>query len=288
MNKTILLALELGALLSNAFLVGVHSHETKSKHSLPQRRLFLEPFDNVLYAIKEEQDNGVAFPRLTLQTEMPNLNVDVVLTNPSVTNTTTFSIDGGESKLVKSSSTKFLVADYDITEGSSKNDFAILAIDEENATVKGLVQKDNKLFSWDQRFGEAAAVSNAKIDLPQNWTFRVVKKEQEPVIQATAINDRRRLRGEHTFDSSDTRTLADQPGLEHLNIQSHRREYATDTFPNKYSYQVDLYIEVDSAMVANHDPTDINNMPNTIAYINALITAVSSVFEREIDTHCKT
>ncbi|KAL7511561.1 hypothetical protein ACHAXN_008515 [Cyclotella atomus] len=285
MNKTILLALELGALLSNAFLVGVHSHETKSKHSLPQRRLFLEPFDNVLDAIKEEQDNGVAFPRLTLQTEMPNLNVDVVLTNPSVTNTTTFSIDGGESKLVKSSSTKFLVADYDITEGSSKNDFAILAIDEENATVKGLVQKDNKLFSWDQRFGEAAAVSNAKIDLPQNWTFRVVKKEQEPVIQATAINDRRRLRGEHTFDSSDTRTLADQPGLEHLNIQSHRREYATDTFPNKYSYQVDLYIEVDSAMVANRDPTDINNMPKTIAYINALITAVSSVFEQEIDTH---
>lgn len=132
MNKTILLALELGALLSNAFLVGVHSHETKSKHSLPQRRLFLEPFDNVLYAIKEEQDN--------------NLNVDVVLTNPSVTNTTTFSIDGGESKLVKSSSTKFLVADYDITEGSSENDFAILAIDEENDTEKDLSRRTISCF----------------------------------------------------------------------------------------------------------------------------------------------
>jgi hypothetical protein len=38
--------------------------------------------------------------------------------------------------------------------------------------------------------------------------------------------------------------------------------------------KVDLYIEVDYDLVQNHD-TDTVNMPNTINYVNALVTAVS-------------
>ena len=41
---------------------------------------------------------------------------------------------------------------------------------------------------------------------------------------------------------------------------------------------VDLYIEIDGALVDKHD-TDKVNMPNTINYVNALITAASSVYE---------
>lgn len=72
--------------------------------------------------------------------------------------------------------------------------------------------------------------------------------------------------------------------------------------------KVDLYIEVDYDLVQNHD-TDTVNMPNTINYVNALVTAVSryvnqttsllvfqwiwslftdlccSIYEREVDTH---
>lgn len=46
-----------------------------------------------------------------------------------------------------------------------------------------------------------------------------------------------------------------------------------------------LYIDVDTAMVTARDPTDAENMPNTIAYVDALITAVSAIYEKEIDTH---
>jgi hypothetical protein len=38
--------------------------------------------------------------------------------------------------------------------------------------------------------------------------------------------------------------------------------------------------------VQNHD-TDTVNMPESINYINALVSAVSAIYEREIDTHCK-
>ncbi|KAL3790457.1 hypothetical protein ACHAWO_007147 [Cyclotella atomus] len=38
-------------------------------------------------------------------------------------------------------------------------------------------------------------------------------------------------------------------------------------------------------MVNAHDPTDSTTFPNTILYINALITAISTIYEREIDTH---
>ena len=41
---------------------------------------------------------------------------------------------------------------------------------------------------------------------------------------------------------------------------------------------------VKTEFVSNHD-TDTTNMPNSIDYVNALVSAVSSIFEFEIDTH---
>lgn len=66
-------------------------------------------------------------------------------------------------------------------------------------------------------------------------------------------------------------------------IQGRRKAYATDSFPNAFTYQVDLFIDVDDALVNKHD-TDTVNFPNTIMYVNALITAISSIYEREVDT----
>jgi hypothetical protein len=63
--------------------------------------------------------------------------------------------------------------------------------------------------------------------------------------------------------------------------------YLTDDFPDKWSYQIDIFMEVDTAFVNFHDPSDSTNMPNTIAYVNALVTASSAVYEKEIDTHCE-
>ena len=59
--------------------------------------------------------------------------------------------------------------------------------------------------------------------------------------------------------------------------KQHRQGYATDNFPALNSYQVDLYIEVDQDFVTHHV-----NMTGAIAYVNALVTAISSIYEEEV------
>ena len=92
---------------------------------------------------------------------------------------------------------------------------------------------------------------------------------------------------EHEQKLPDLEDIAAQLGVK-VDLQNRRRTtYQTDDFPLKWSYQVDLYIEVDTDMITNRDPDDTTNIPNTIAYVDALITSISSIYEKEIDTHCK-
>lgn len=279
----------------------VHAHDGpehiigskhKRGHSRPHRRL--EPRANIANVIEEEIANGNMHPRFTLTAALEGsasfdtpktFEVDVVLTDPSVNNATTFSVDGGESNAI-SSNTKLLIADNH--DGSARN-FAILEVNEELGTVKGIVQKDNKLVKWIQDVGGAAVVSETNFDPPKDWTCYVKdrSKHESSKRGLEEFHDDHDHDG-HSHDFGDNiMDIAKHLGLGTAKTQSHRGLYATDDFPNQYSYQVDLYVEVDTAMVTNHDPTDSVNMPNTIAYVNALITAVSSIYEQEIDTKCK-
>ena len=61
---------------------------------------------------------------------------------------------------------KFLVADHHADVSESSSTFAILAVDEENGSVEGMVQKDDQLVKWVQQSGETAVVSNASYDPP--------------------------------------------------------------------------------------------------------------------------
>ena len=47
-----------------------------------------------------------------------------------------------------------------------------------------------------------------------------------------------------------------------------------------YSYQVDLYIEIDQGFVDNH-----GSMDAAITYVNVLVTAISSIYEEEVSYH---
>lgn len=234
--------------------------------------------------------------------------INVVLTNPSVGESTSFSVDGGPSSSVQSTS-KFFISDQISDEDSTKH-FAILRVDEEQGLVSGLVQKDGKLLKLEQRSGEPTFVSEAKgFDPPKDWKCTVASDEHTPVAKEDppgADRDGRRLENdhehshqhhEHSHDhhshdhfhldlSSSSESIFSQVSNINPNILKNRRRlYQTDDFPLKWSYQVDLYIEVDTAMINARDPTDPVNMPNTIDYINALITAASSVYEKEVDTH---
>ena len=69
----------------------------------------------------------------------------------------------------------------------------------------------------------------------------------------------------------------------HSTTEERRRElYPTDAFPNKWSYEARLYVEIDSILVANN-----GGLTQATTYVNALMTAISAMYEEEVDTHCK-
>jgi hypothetical protein len=261
--------------------------------SASHRRLTID--SSIADAISSEIVNG-AHPKFTLTasygggnnlfTEEEPFEMNVTLTSPSVTSDTSYSGMGGLSKAVTPSSIRYLVADGDNTDV-----FALLAVDMETGTVRGLAQKDHKLVSVAQDVG-SDVVANDVESTSKDWNCELAQLKLEDVEEQHG----RRLGEDHehhqhashhhtTNIMDNLKDLATQLGVG-AHFQNQRRTtYQTDTFPSKWSYQVDLYIEVDTDMVNARDPEDTENMPNTIEYINALFTAINSIYEREIDTH---
>lgn len=54
----------------------------------------------------------------------------------------------------------------------------------------------------------------------------------------------------------------------------------TDSYPKAYTYQVDLFIEIDQAFEDNH-----GSYQAALEYIDVLVSAASAIYEQEIDTH---
>ena len=55
--------------------------------------------------------------------------------------------------------------------------------------------------------------------------------------------------------------------------------YPTSTFPARYAHEIQVFVEMDDDVVSNH-----GGFEPAVAYVNALFAAVSSVYEREVDT----
>lgn len=203
------------------------------------------------------------------------------MTNPSVTEATSFSIDGGPSKSVGSSSIRYLIADPSTEDGT--HEFVVLAVDIDKGTVRGLVQRGHKIVSLSQDDGGSATVTDASSARSREW------KCFNDEVEGRRLSDHDHHHDEHhdhDHKLHDLKDIAAQLGID-VNHQNRRRAYLTDDWPFKWSYQVDLYIEVDTAMITARDPTDTTNIPNTIEYVNALISAVSAIYEKEVDTHCE-
>ena len=296
------------AFLFAGYSVSAHSHP--SNH---QRRR-LTPDMNIIDALHHELAIGNDHPRFTftaerggdgLFTSSKPLEIDVVLTDPSIGENTSFSDDGGPSKLIQSAS-KFFIMDQ-VSDDDLKH-FAILNVDEDKGLVSGLIQKEGKLFKLEQYQDKPAVAKEVEnFDPPKDWTCTTVGDEhvtvatEDPPVDDSNIT--RRLTKDHSghddqhshdhahkhhhvgnLGSTSKSIFSQVSGINPSILKNRRRMYATDDYPKKWSYQVDLYIEIDMALVNKHD-TDTVNMPNTINYVNALITAASSVYEKEVDTH---
>ena len=272
--KGLLHILGLFTILEGSLISEVYSHEAQQGSS---RRL--GPTDNVIDTLNQERMKG-KYPRLILTAffdrdehsglkgqlkrvlDSSPFEVKVVLTDPSVDDSTSLSIDGSQSKPTNST-IEFLVADHQ-GESVPNDEFVFLVADEERGTIRGLVQKENRLYTWDQVVGKEAVVSEAHVVPPDNWTCAVVDQTLELENSRRLQEHHEHKHPQHSHDTSGLiKNIAAQLGVEKMNMKSRRRMYGTNTFPNAYSYQVDLYIEVDTAMVSFQDPSDPTNMPNT-------------------------
>lgn len=70
--------------------------------------------------------------------------------------------------------------------------------------------------------------------------------------------------------------------LSQLRIGKRQRNAQSRT-TTRYSYWVDVYIEIDIQLCIVNGETTIG--PNTLNYINALFVGANTIFETEIDTH---
>jgi len=252
---------------------------------LHSERRRLSPKASIIDELNSQLADGIKHPRFTLTASGGSSNlftaaspfeIDVVLTNPSVSESTSFSVDGFNSSV--QNPMKLLVADR-ASRNQSSGEFAILSVNEKNSSVSGIVQKDKQLFRLEQHKDGLTVVTEVNYVPPNNWTCLVNSTHYHDETggkEHTAEEKHVHKHRQHVFDTSST--------IFNNRRATKRKLYATDTFPNAWSYQVDLYIQVDNEFVANHD-NDTVNMPNTIDYVNALVSAASSIFEFEIDTH---
>jgi hypothetical protein len=281
-------------MMSIPFLLGLAVLLQGALASLQLHHRRLSPSESIIAALDSQLASGIAHPHFTITanpSEGENLfapttpfEISVALTKSSVTEETSFSIDGGESAAV-TSNVQFLVSAEDERNDGQPPAFAILAVDRDSNTVSGLVQKDGKLVKLEQLEGGQTTATEVDFIPPKDWACTVVHGHDKSDEGGRRLQDDEQ---QHHHEHIISRDLPSNLSmLDSTAIQHRRKAYATDTFPNKWTYQVDLYIEVDDALVNKHDPSNTVTMPNTVTYVNALITAVSSIYEREIDTHCE-
>lgn len=129
---------------------------------------------SIAAALNEALGSGVEHPRFVIIssydddgnsfTDPKPFAVNVIMTAPSVTEATFFSVDRGPSKPVGSSSISYLMADP----AFGAQEFAILAVDLDDGSVRGLVQKDSRLVTLEQDDGGPVVVKDAVIE-PRDW-----------------------------------------------------------------------------------------------------------------------
>ncbi len=252
-------------------------------------------------------------------------DIDLVEAVSSVTPETTYSTykDGNILKTpVGESNIKILVADPHSSDSSTQ--FALVVVNQDTNEVHGIAQKKGeemvsvRQMPGEENMGFFTVVETAEMITPTDWkcgndvesnASRIVPDplDEEPndsegsERKTTSMKDHAHHHQGHGHDNFTT--SAKKYGILHeiqtqidsfengrskyhnrrrLRTQGQRKLYATDSFPQLYTYQVDLYIEIDNVLVDNN-----GDLATATQYINAIISTASSVYEKEIDTHCE-
>lgn len=254
------------------FLRPLSDHNPKDVTQGVRRRL--KAGTNIAAALKEELDSGASYPRFTLEARYDDGNLfsdaepfelNVVMTVPSVTDDTSYSVYGGPEKMVGSSSQHFLIADPDHESKASnahhKSELVLLAVNLDKATVRGFVQKGSMVVSLTQDDGKDILVTDMS-ELPsRDWAC------------STEDDDEHKSHSHRETKSTlDLEDLSTHLGFD-VNTQNRRRVSRNNVDIGDWSFHVDLYIEVDTRLARQQDGMGFDeDIPRTIEYINALVT----------------
>lgn len=229
--------------------------------------------------------------------------IDVIEANPSVKPSTTISdpTSGISTTVAGLNSNQILFVSADRQHG----DFAILSLDTSIDKLDGMAKKAGEdLVQIHQPAGEATVTEVSAVVVPEReWSCgaegvgAVVEGGGGRRIKEAKDDHDHNHHGhhhhEHEEDHEHSHTHNKQDLFEQFKTSDllkdllkkrrpARELYPTDNFPKAYTYEVDIYIEIDEGLITNNV-----DLTGATAYVNALISAASEIYEREVDTHCK-
>lgn len=276
--------------------------QTTSLNTGPQtpsrRRLFAQ--DSIINAINEELAKGEEHPHFTLVAPMPpnlfdevqpaSFELDVVLTTSSVTDETIFPSEDPTDILFQEADEpdlKFLVAAVEFENGTQTGDFAILSVDESAGVVSGIAMRNGEgLFVLSQNPNQDMTVT--PIDIPNDMDF-ICGTDEEVVFQGVDDYDHMELNNdqvdEREYDGKKHyHSLRSLNRLENHDVIRNLDLGATQAIQGQEGpFQVDLIIEVETRLF---EILEYSNL-KLKRYVATVISAVSSIFERDLSTHCK-
>ena len=287
------------------------------------RRLAVD--ESISHYLQHEHANGEFDNQFTIMAVSPSnggeIDLDVVEATSSITDTTTYSIDNGPKLPVHHSGTTVLVSDpkssklftlIAVDESSGKVDG--ITQSNENGSILNIAQQPTHFIEGSLiEYTDFVTFSEATEFKQSGWECGVVddhihedlKQDDDnidDIFSANADNHERRLHAHdhkehnhhqhhqhhqhhHHHHHHHEDTLEEMIGSIGSHISSGMRVLSTtDNTDEKspWSYVVELYIEIDDEFVANTGGGDLDQAIN---YVNILMTGVSSIFEKEIDTH---
>ena len=243
----------------------------------------LDPGTSIAQEIRKEHANGNSRPMFTLHgkfRDKSDFAIQVREPVQAVTPETTISEYGGASNAVGELSHTLLVANMDAEESGT---IALIAVDNNTDEVDGIVQKNNEKMKFKQKKGGRASVSESLAFTPPAWECSYEDAEEN--------SDRHLMDYEEDHHDDHSQHNHYHERSHHLDGEdmeqaiSHVRENlrGSDIRLGKrrrlaggsYNYQVDMYIEVDQALV-NENGGVFN--PNTINYVNSLVTGANTIY----------
>jgi len=294
-------------LLSGATLTSTANDVLAEDDRRRKGRRRLAPHESVHRYLSEQNAMGVMHPNFALAsyataddgvTEF-EYDVDVVQATPAINSRTTYSRYGGPSLVIPDEvlETKFLVqdkkfggevevesaeeADNSHTANTSSTAFALVAVHEFelNGITKKAGQKPMNILLEPESKHMVAQESDEFIP-PKDFRCQVDSSLGRRLDEDQHSHHDHSHSHSHSHDSDvhDPFSGGVESLIDGLTNNQHRRRTAGFS-STKPSFQVDLYLEIDPAFIALHD----NNEANALKYLNAVVTAASSIMQYEFD-----